>query len=124
MLNEPLTERLAIHFYRLPPATHNLPNSLVSYVYLRLHLHAYHVSISRHHRMNKILNLSRLVIVVMVTLFISSCNKQYSCTCKTISSNKDTILDVVETTKLGSKGFKATCTNHETSNAQLKDCHI
>lgn len=65
-----------------------------------------------------------MLIFIITTLLFSSCDKRYSCVCKTIISNQDTIVEAVETTKLGSKGFKTTCTNHEVSNSNLKDCHI
>ena len=62
--------------------------------------------------------------MLTAALFMSSCKKQYTCTCKTSNINQDTIVDVVETTKLGSKGFNKTCSNYETSNVRLKDCHL
>ena len=62
--------------------------------------------------------------MLTAALFMSSCKKQYTCTCKTSNINQDTIVDVVETTKLGSKGFNKTCSNYETSNVHLKDCHL
>jgi hypothetical protein len=74
--------------------------------------------------MNNLLNISRILILIIVGLSISSCNKQYTCTCKTSISKQDTILDIVETTKLGSKGFNKTCKDHETSNMNLKECRI
>ena len=74
--------------------------------------------------MSKSFNFFRLTFIGGSVLFFSSCNKQYTCTCKIGISNKDTIVDVVETTKLGSKGFNKTCTNYETSNANLKDCRL
>jgi hypothetical protein len=74
--------------------------------------------------MNKLVNFSRIVFIAVLTLFMSSCNKQYTCICKTVISNQDTVVDVVQTTKLGSKGFNKTCTSYETSNAHLKECRL
>jgi hypothetical protein len=40
------------------------------------------------------------------------------------SKGKDTLVDQVKTTKLGSKGYKKTCTDHESENPDLKECHL
>lgn len=59
---------------------------------------------------------------LIIIFFISSCQKQYSCFCRIVRTDKDTVLDIVKTTKLGSKGFYKTCINYEKKN--MKDCHL
>lgn len=61
---------------------------------------------------------------ISIVMSLFSCTKEYTCVCKTVISNQDTILQTVKTTKLGSKGFKETCANYEKSKINLKQCYV
>jgi hypothetical protein len=66
----------------------------------------------------------KTIFKIGIVMLFFSCTKEYTCVCKTVVSKQDTILQTVKTSKLGSKGFKETCINHETSNPNLKECHL
>lgn len=65
-----------------------------------------------------------LVILVVINCFLSSCQKDYTCVCRGIVRNQDTIISKVKTTKIGSKGYKETCVSHNNDSLKFKDCHL
>lgn len=65
--------------------------------------------------------MKQMLSILIVTLFIS-CQKDYKCVCKSAYSNQDSIVGHVKTTKLGSKGYKKTCSSHE--KATLSNCRL
>ncbi len=55
---------------------------------------------------------------------LASCQKDYKCICTTAVSKKDTLMEQVKTTKIGSKGFKDTCVKKGEDSLKVKDCHL
>ncbi len=66
----------------------------------------------------------KTILKISIVLALFSCQKEYSCVCKSITKRQDTVIDKVKTTKLGSKGYKKTCKDHELQSPDLKDCHL
>lgn len=60
----------------------------------------------------------------LCALLLSACDRNYKCVCMSAAKGKDTLVDQVKTTRLGSKGYKKTCTDYESKNADLHDCHL
>ena len=62
------------------------------------------------------------VFLLYVSLFLLSCEKNYVCVCTSAKTSQDTIVDHIKTTKLGSKGYKKTCSKKE--NNDRSNCRI
>lgn len=60
----------------------------------------------------------------LCTLLLAACDRNYKCVCMSGAKGKDTLVDQVKTTKLGSKGYKKTCADYEAKNPDLYDCHL
>lgn len=65
-----------------------------------------------------------IMVLSLCALLLAACDRNYKCVCMSVSKGKDTLVDQVKTTKLGSKGYKKTCTDHEGENADLHECHL
>lgn len=57
-------------------------------------------------------------------IFSFSCQKKYSCVCESVKSKRDSIMETVMTTKIGSKGFKEDCIKRETRSQDLVNCRL
>jgi len=53
-----------------------------------------------------------------------SCQRDYACVCTSVSHDKDTLVDQIKTTKLGSKGYKKTCANYVNRNPDVTNCYV
>ncbi len=60
--------------------------------------------------------------LLLLVLFICSCEKEYSCVCKYVSTGNDTIIEKVKTTELGYKGYKDYCSNK--SKDSIINCQV
>lgn len=63
-------------------------------------------------------------LLIMITAFLSSCQKEYTCVCTTISTGQECTFEKEKTTKLGKKGLRKTCLAHQDTNTSLKDCDL
>ncbi len=70
------------------------------------------------------IQLATRLILICLLLFNSSCKKEYNCVCTNVLTNTQSVIESVKTTKLGSKGFKESCTKKETTNTNLKNCKV
>ncbi len=64
----------------------------------------------------------RMLISSLVLWLLTSCAKEYTCSCASLKTSKDTLLESVKTTKLGLKGFEETCKNKESDT--LLNCKV
>ena len=64
--------------------------------------------------------------IILLSLAITSfsCQKRYDCVCNSISKNRDTLIARVNTTKIGSKGFKDDCMKNEKLFPDFVNCHL
>jgi hypothetical protein len=69
-------------------------------------------------------NFKPVLLLIVTPFFIIASSKQYACTCHSVITNQDTIIEVIKTTKLGSKGFSKTCIDHKKTNTNLKACRL
>ena len=61
-------------------------------------------------------------VFLLSALILMSCEKDYSCVCTLKFKGKDTLIDHIKTTKLGSKGYRKTCSDKE--NTTLMNCRL
>lgn len=65
-----------------------------------------------------------IVVLGVASIFSFSCQKKYTCVCESVSQKRDTIMESVITTKIGSKGFKEDCLKYESKSADLTNCRL